>query len=509
MRNRRLAIITLGITMTLSMSLSGCAGIGESVDEELTDTEEESEEEEEETEEAEETTDEEATEVSLDDLSEEYKEKIAEASKSPQEDIRFFDMDDFDGDGEYEAFALVGDEPEYDFYEGGLVVGQVWFVNGLGAQPLTDGVGMGYSAQGRRLDFGDKRYVVFDDIYATGTLSYVFEVSGKEVTEAPFSQYGTVQDPDGDTFTIIDSSYDSEQDPDMEWPLGHTWKSYYFYYDKESGQVKEYGGSEISIDEANELTGHDLEAECLSPEDELGTIYYRQNGIININYSRTDTDGYIYYRHRNFCMESESFLDDWGEESDEEQYGTYLPSRCPEIAVYARASSGAGTDSDIVEVTWNNDYSDNLGFAGENEDTEFTFLMSDGSTQVISAGYSPAITGMEYADIDNDGEDEIILNATFSNTAGEYEFLYAFKDVDGRVMQLYPTRDIPELAADVGWTDIVAGDISDAAIVTVDKDGQTLNALEVSLWEKNGAQVSISYHAILIYNGDHWEEFSK
>jgi hypothetical protein len=345
MRNRRIKIITLGIVSTLMMSLAGCTGTADSADEDLTDIEEESREdaEEEDTEETEEepeeseepeeeTTDEDDTDISLDDLSEKYKEEITKAAGSPEDDIRFFDMDDFDGDGEYEAFALVGDEPDYDFYEEGLVAGKIWFVNSLGTEPFGYGIGMGYSTHGRRLDFGDKKYVVFDSIYATGSLSYVFEVSGKEVTEAPFSQYGTVQDPDGDTFTIIDSSYDSEQDPDMEWPLGHTWKSYYFYYDRESGQVKEYGGSEISIEEAKELTGHDFQAECLSPGDELGTIYYRRNGIININYSRTDADGYIYYRHRNWDMESECYRDDWGDESEEEQYGTYLPSRCPDIA---------------------------------------------------------------------------------------------------------------------------------------------------------------------------------
>ena len=268
------------------------------------------------------------------DPSEEFKTVISKESGRPQEDIRFFDMDDFDKDGEYEAFALVGDEADYDFDEAGLVEGNVWFVNSAGAQKLTEGFGMGIRCQDRMLDFGSKKYIVFGDVYATGEMSYVFEVNKNTVSEAAFSCRGTVQNQDGDNFRIVDSSYDAELDPAIDGLLGHTWKSYYFYYDKELDSVKEYGGSEISNEKAKELTGHDFTAESLQADDKLGNIYYRRNGLININYSRPGSDGCISYLHRTWVIEKGYYIDDYAEKSDEEQSGTYLPELCPEIAVY-------------------------------------------------------------------------------------------------------------------------------------------------------------------------------
>ena len=268
------------------------------------------------------------------DPSEDFKTLLVQESGRGQDDIRFFDMDDFDKDGELEAFALVGDEPDYDFDEKGLVEGNVWFVNGGGAKKLTEGFGMGIRCQDRLLDFGSKKYIVFGDVYATGEMSYAFEVKGKAVSEAAFSRRGTVQEQEADSFRIVDSSYDAELDPSIDGLLGHTWKSYYFYYDKESDSVKEYGGLEISEEKAKELAGHDFTSECLQAGDEPGKIYYRRNGLININYSRPGSDGCVSYLHRTWNIENGCYIDDYAEKSDEEQSGTYLAELCPEIAVY-------------------------------------------------------------------------------------------------------------------------------------------------------------------------------
>ncbi|WP_050008113.1 hypothetical protein [Butyrivibrio sp. WCE2006] len=164
-------------------------------------------------------------------------------------------------------------------------------------------------------------------------------------------------------------------------------------------------------------------------------------------------------------------------------------------------------DKIVEKVTWNNGQ-DEYDYNG-GADTEFSFHMSDGTVQVLSAKYNPMITGMEMVDIDNDGIEEYILNASFANTTGEYAFLYAFKFVDGNVIQLYPTTDIPIFAEET-WPRQTRGDLSNTSIVTVEKDGKTLNALEVSLIEKvyseEGNTVDEIYHETLIYNGDHWEE---
>ena len=258
--------------------------------------------------------------------------KEADAS---EEDIQFWDMEDFDSDGEYEAFALIGDEPDYDFYEGGMTDGDIWFVNHYGATRFTNHIGMGLALEDNILDFGTKKYIAFYDIYATGSLCYVYEVNGKEVSEASFSGYGTVKYQDNAyEFRIVDSNYDMFYDPSIDATMGHTWKSYYFYYDDEADEVKEYGGIEISKEQATDLVGRDLVAECLTDADTLDSIIYRGNGIVHVNYSSLDDYGCTYHYHVNWDMENEVFLDDYLEESDEPQYGTYWTEMCPEIAEY-------------------------------------------------------------------------------------------------------------------------------------------------------------------------------
>ena len=117
------------------------------------------------------------------------------------------------------------------------------------------------------------------------------------------------------------------------------------------------------------------------------------------------------------------------------------------------------------------------------------------------------------ADIDNDGNDEFIINAYFGNTAGDHEYIYAYKLVEGQVVQLYPTKDIPELAAETAWPELTAGDLTNTSIVTVVKDGKTIKALDVSIIGKGfeGEEILVqeTYHATLIYNEDHWEEFNQ
>ena len=135
-------------------------------------------------------------------------------------------------------------------------------------------------------------------------------------------------------FRIVDSNYDMFYDPSIDATMGHTWKSYYFYYDDEADEVKEYGGIEISKEQATDLVGRDLVAECLTDADTLDSIIYRGNGIVHVNYSSLDDYGCTYHYHVNWDMENEVFLDDYLEESDEPQYGTYWTEMCPEIAEY-------------------------------------------------------------------------------------------------------------------------------------------------------------------------------
>lgn len=273
--------------------------------------------------------------VSEKEIEKEFTAKLVDETGFAEEDIRFFDIGDFDDNGEYEGFALIGPEPDYDFYEAGLLEGGVWFVNKDSVEKLVDSEGMGFVLGDRILDFNTKKYVLFNDAYATGILTYAFEVNGNKASEADFSRLGEVADPDDtDLFRIVDSSYDAEYDPEIDAYVGHTWKSYYFYFDHETDSVWEYGATEISNEKANELCGHDFVAECLSAGDKLESIYLRNNGIYHINFSRTDQNGVVDYYHFNWDNAQGCYVNDMYEKSDEECQGSYRTELCPGIADY-------------------------------------------------------------------------------------------------------------------------------------------------------------------------------
>ena len=237
---------------------------------------------------------------------------------------------DFDGDGRAEAFAVTGTIQEYDDK---LVKGTIWFVSPQKCERLKDSDGMGFLPEYRCLNLGKKRFILFDEVYATGTSTYVFEVDKGMVKEPPFSFCGEVSNTDTEEdFRIIASSYDAEFDPELNQILGHTWKSYYFHYDPETDQVLEYGASEISREKAQEYSGHDLVEECLASGDNIVNIYYRDNGLIHINYSRKDTNGRISYLHRTWDINKAAFVDDMGQPSEDECVGSYLTALCPDIA---------------------------------------------------------------------------------------------------------------------------------------------------------------------------------
>jgi hypothetical protein len=261
------------------------------------------------------------------------RELLMKESGIKENDIKLFYQDDFDDDGGYEAFAIIGTQQEYDSNDAEVIEGSIWFINSYKCEKLKDSDGMGFLAKYRCLNFGRRKYILFDEIYATGTPTYVFEVDDGMVKEAPFSFRGEVSDADTEgNFRILASDYDAEFDPELNQKLGHTWKSYYFYYDSDTDCVREYGASEISGEKAQEYSGHDLVDECLSSEDLVNNILYRKNGLIHINYCREDANGGISYYHRTWDINKSAFVDDMGQPSEDECIGSYLTALCPDIA---------------------------------------------------------------------------------------------------------------------------------------------------------------------------------
>ncbi len=263
---------------------------------------------------------------------------LLKEADATEDELVFFHKEDFDGDGEEEAFAIIGEVLD-DFEDWDIAEGSVWFVGSEGCEKLHDSDGMGVSTSDRVMTLGDMKYVLFDDVYATGIQTFAWVVEDGEAVEAAFSGAGEVlpDEEEEGQFEIMDSSYDSMYDTEAEGTMGHTWKHYYFYYDNEDGGVYEYGGTEIDQKKAAELCGIDIIGKFLPKGYQLDSIFLRGNGLVVVNYEYTE-DEYIYYYHYIYDFINGCFIDDTGEETGNEPLeGVYREALCPDIASYPEA----------------------------------------------------------------------------------------------------------------------------------------------------------------------------
>ncbi len=252
------------------------------------------------------------------------------------DEIAVFAEDDFDNDGAKEAFSLVGEVME-EYDDRKVIEGTVWFVNEDGCRKLHEPQGMGMFDEVLYMTFGDTTYVMFDEMYATALVTYVWTVSDGEAAEAPFSALGEVitDTSDGeDQFRIMDSSYDGMFNPETSSYMGHTWKHYYFFYNDQDDKVYEYGGTEINRENVVFLCGRDLVGELIPERDQITGIFCRGNGLIVINYEHI-ADGCAMNYHYIYDFTKGYFVDDMGLETGEEPLdGICKEALCPEIANY-------------------------------------------------------------------------------------------------------------------------------------------------------------------------------
>ena len=274
------------------------------------------------------------------------KEKIIAESGCEKDDIKCFMLDDFDGDGSEEAFAIIGNGVEEDF---GCVINPIaYFVSDSKCEKLKEGNGIGFGNAIRSMTIGGIKYVMIDDFYVSENYSFVYYVSGGSVSEAEFSHIGSVWVDvlNSDTFSIINSSYDMMLDNTIGGlPIGHTWKKYYFFYSPEENKIYEYAGTSIDAKTVEFWTGRDLINELVPAGDTINDVSMRGNGLIAINYEHEEEDGSISYYHYIFDTLQGYFIDDNGKETNEEPLpGIYLKSLCPDMASYPEVP---GPDGDV------------------------------------------------------------------------------------------------------------------------------------------------------------------
>lgn len=218
------------------------------------------------------------------------KENLLIATGAHEDNILLFDYDDYDGDGRYEAFMIVG-----NIFEGedGNIYHNEETLCFAGADGCTLGLNThgGYRAMDGKMDFGSRKYLFFDmDYVFTANISEVWTVrDGKPVEEGRLLQHGEVSYRGGDEFEIWVDAYDNYclkdglgKGDDM-W-TGHTWKPYFYHYNDSDDQLEAYAGELISREKFSELSETTIIAEIEAKWYTVGEIIYWENGIVTINY---------------------------------------------------------------------------------------------------------------------------------------------------------------------------------------------------------------------------------
>ena len=262
------------------------------------------------------------------------KSELLDRAGAKESEIVMFHKEDFDGDGKEEAFAIIGEidgNSEYD-----LVDGSIWFVGPDSCIQLRESEGKNLHNSDRVMKFGETQYVLFDFEYATGIPTYVWYVSNSQVQQALFSGIGgvvPVTDGRGD-FRIVYEDYDALYDTLNNLKLGHTWKSYYFYYDESDKQIYEYGGLSIDNETAENYCGTYL-TDLMKPGDQLDGYLWHDNGLIVMNFERHDGTDVRYYH---YILDTVTFglVDDAGgnNTSEEPLEGMYLKTIVPTMVKY-------------------------------------------------------------------------------------------------------------------------------------------------------------------------------
>jgi hypothetical protein len=268
--------------------------------------------------------------------------RVAMLRAATPQHILYFEYHDYDNDGKSEAFAFVGTKGI-----DGTMSGELWFVDKNGAQKISDD--RVYWATSEVYTFGDNKFLVMAVYYATSNPALIWSVRNGSPYKEPISEHGGDFSQSNDTdFTMCHSTFDMAyldfELNDGDVMMGHTWKEYYFYWDDQDKAFHEYGGLKISKTQLLACPGasaimDDIESGGYT----IGSIYFRANNIININYV---TDGPVSDErdHKNATLVLENgavklkLFNYWGEGhtdlDNSDQEGIYRAALIPDAATY-------------------------------------------------------------------------------------------------------------------------------------------------------------------------------
>ncbi|MBR4175421.1 MAG: hypothetical protein IKR56_08780 [Lachnospiraceae bacterium] len=148
----------------------------------------------------------------------------------------------------------------------------------------------------------------------------------------------------------------------------------------------------------------------------------------------------------------------------------------------------------IEDVSWN--HSDPMPY---DDSTEIYFKLSTGESVTKEIVYGTNVEGMDELDIDGDGENEIVINQYFLNSVTEYSVINIYKLIDGKVEEIYPGTDIPELKDELINTEIKP----------LEKEGLPKYVLESTVYQKEEGEILVKYHGFLVRVDDGWKSYES
>ena len=202
---------------------------------------------------------------------------LAAISGLSGETIQKYWAEDFDGDGNKEVFAAVGED------EMGI---SLWFSSSVEVKKLPV-FGSVYSSDYNYpegicyINSDQKLFVIESGAFGSGSTSNCFYVEDGYVKTVENAGEGLRQGK-GTQFYIHPGAFDAVGFNGDDFTSGHTYKRYYLEWT--GSGFREYTGSEISQTELQSYAGaSDILSTAQSEGYSIGRIFKRDNGIINVN----------------------------------------------------------------------------------------------------------------------------------------------------------------------------------------------------------------------------------
>lgn len=215
------------------------------------------------------------------------KNRVLSVSECSEDEILRFEYDDFNGDGNYEAFVFLGEYEEYE--DESVYRGSFWFVSAKQCIRLDDGMTSYRSIDGSMSWNGDQKYVYcITGEVITANISRVWTVRNEKVAESRISGIGEVRYDGKEYLEIVRDAYDGVYDQYADVMNGHTYKPYFYKYNGIINEFEECTSGEIDEEELKRLCGFDLSAKIKTEGYEILSILKLENEIIVINYAIHD-----------------------------------------------------------------------------------------------------------------------------------------------------------------------------------------------------------------------------